>query len=71
MAMTCRIYPDRQLAVIVAEGRVTGGNIRQAMAEVFHSPQWHPGFDAIWDARSVSELLISLDEFHSIWAASE
>lgn len=66
MAYTYRIDPERRMGFVTLTGRVDGGQLREAMAELYGHPDWQPGYSALWEARAVDSIAIAPEDLPSI-----
>lgn len=58
MAFAHRIAPSHRLAAIRFYGTVTGTDILEGIRSLYSDPAWEPGFQMIWDARDVAQLIL-------------
>ncbi|HEX9953022.1 MAG TPA: hypothetical protein VGB53_14730 [Rubricoccaceae bacterium] len=52
-AFACAIDPAAGLAYVRMWGIVTGSEMLDAAQTLHQSPDWQPGFDAVWDCSAV------------------
>jgi hypothetical protein len=58
MAFSYVICTTNRLATGTFSGSVSGAEIAVAFRTVYDDPAWRPGFDTIWEANGITELLI-------------
>ena len=51
-----------RLATVTLAGTVRGTDIASAMEAVFGDSSWEPGFDLLWQASGITELLFERDD---------
>jgi hypothetical protein len=61
-----RIDQSQRLATLTFGGSVSGTELAQATRTLYEDPMWAAGFDAIWDFRSIEELLLEKDDIRSL-----
>ena len=57
VAFPYSIDPSRRVASVTVSGRVHGYDIAAAIETLYADPRWHAGFDIVWDATTICELL--------------
>lgn len=62
LAHAVLIDPDAGLGVVRFSGSLSAREIREAMRDVFEDERWRPGFDTLWDGRSVLSYEIDPDD---------
>jgi hypothetical protein len=58
MAFSYLIDSANRLATGTLSGSVSGAEIASGMRAVYHDPAWQSGFDMLWEATGIQELLI-------------
>lgn len=57
MAFPYRIDSSRRLATVILSGTVHGYEITETIESLYRDPIWTSGFDILWDATNIAELL--------------
>ena len=57
-----RIDPEAGLALAELEGVVTGGDMLDAAQTLHADPDWHDGFDVLWDCSRVTKHLVGPED---------
>jgi hypothetical protein len=52
------IDTERRFAHIKVSGSVRGAEVAETILALFADAQWHPGFNALWDGREITELIL-------------
>jgi hypothetical protein len=65
---SCTISPQQRRGIVRLTGTIQGTTFMEAMEALYRSPEWQPGFDALWDARGVTELLLDERDVKAIVA---
>ena len=68
MAYKCVVRDDLQIGVVTLSGVVTGDTFLKALEALYGAADWVPGYNTIWDYRSVAELVVAPDEADQILA---
>ena len=68
MAYTYLVDQERRLGAVRLEGQVTGKEVAEVSFLLFQHPDWQPGFCELWDARGITELLVTLEEVRRVAA---
>lgn len=68
MAHTHRIDTSRRVATLTFTGTVTGHDLVSALFALYEDPAWAPGYDAIWDFRVITELLLEEGDLKNLVA---
>ena len=68
MPYDCQIDTTRMLGLTRLSGVVRGHDFIRAMEELYHHPDWRPGLPALWDARTIEQLLIDPSDVQHIVA---
>jgi hypothetical protein len=58
MAFSYLIDSANRLATGTLSGSVSGAEIASGVRAVYHDPAWQAGFDMLWEATGIQELLI-------------
>jgi hypothetical protein len=53
------IDSQRQIAQVTVSGAVRGPDFTDTLLALFHDPRWQPEFNALWDGRGITELLLA------------
>lgn len=59
MPFECHVDPAAERGTIVVRGVVDIALFLDMMRALYLHPAWKPGFQALWDARDISQLLLS------------
>ena len=59
------IDPAARLATAQLSGSVRGPDIAATYATIYRDPAFGPGFDLLWDATAITELLLDLNDLPS------
>ena len=62
MTLPYVIDTGRRRARATLAGRVAGCDIAETIEAIYLDPHWQSGFDSIWDATGITELLLDMDE---------
>ena len=68
MAYMYVVDPASRLGAVRLEGQVTGDQVAEVSLLLFRHPDWQPGFCELWDARGITELLVTLEEVRRVAA---
>ncbi len=60
------VLPAYCLGLVRLRGVVTGDTIIEALSPLYGSETWRPGYNTIWDARGVSQVVVSPAQAASI-----
>ena len=71
MGYTVRIDPERRRGYVEIEGDVTKATVIDVARALFQHEGWVPGFDAVWDGRKITQLLLDEDDVAEIVAQSQ
>src|SRR5688500_4816034 len=63
MALPYVIDATQRVAFVTMSGRITGAAIGHTVSAIYRDPDWHCGFDVVWDGSLISELLLESDDF--------
>jgi hypothetical protein len=70
MPIESRIDPGRRLVVTVAEGTLTGDEVRANQRSLDADPAFDPGYDHLFDLSGVSELRVPSDQLRELAAVT-
>lgn len=62
------IFPDRNLVLVEASGRVQGADVLDASEHMFSHPDWHPTINQLCDFRQVTGVAVTLDDMEALMA---
>ncbi len=66
MSYLCRVLPDHHLGVALFSGPLTVDDFHGVLNQLYGNPAWKPGFDALWDAREVTELVLDEQDVSTV-----
>lgn len=66
MSYLCRVLPEHHLGVALLSGPLTVDDFHGVLDRLYGNPNWKPGFDALWDARAVTELVLDEQDVAAI-----
>lgn len=53
---------EHRVVRVRLEGRITGPLIADAISAIYRDPRWQKGFDILWNARGITELLFEAED---------
>ncbi len=59
MPCICQIDESARLGTLKLSGRIAIDDLTQALTELYTHPRWQPDYLSLWDARGITELIIS------------
>ena len=68
MPFTARIEASHRLGVATLLGAIDGVDFRNAMRALYEHPAWEPDFNALWDGRGLSVLLLQPEDVEHVLA---
>ena len=68
MAYVYIVDGERRLGAVRFEGQVTGGEVAEVSCLLFRHADWQAGFCELWDARDITELVVTLEEVRRVAA---
>ena len=71
MAYTYLVDGERKLGAVRFEGQVTGDEVAEVSCLLFRHADWQAGFCELWDARGITELVVTLEEVRRVAAIEQ
>lgn len=68
MAYTTQIIPDHRLGVGILYGAVDVDDFTESLDALYTANDWDPTFDALWDCREVTSLVLDPEDAEAILA---
>lgn len=62
MPFSCHIASEQRIGVIRLYGGVSGDELIEAVKTLYSGDDWQPGFNILWDARAIAQLVLAPED---------
>lgn len=66
MANSSQVDSRARLGILTLSGTVDVHDLLEAMSTLYDRPEWQPGFDVLWDASGITELILGPTDIRTI-----